>query len=206
MPDNPGFGSIDIPLFDWLKRQNLESVWWLWGTIGVLSLLSVNTLFCSIDSIIKKRRVTHWLLLISPQVIHTGFLFMLLAHLLGASGSYHGEAAVAEGSAVKLSGGDILAIKNIEIETDDSGYLSGWGVDIEYNHSGNFTESARISPNSPFIYKDLNIMVKDVQAYPEAALLQVSRDPGAVWALAGSILFTLGILTLIALRMKMEKT
>jgi len=50
-----------------------------------------------------------------------------------------------------------------------------------------------------------NINVKDLQAYPEAVLLQVSREPGAAWALAGGILFMVGILALIALKMKMER-
>jgi hypothetical protein len=51
-----------------------------------------------------------------------------------------------------------------------------------------------------------NINVKDLRAHPrEAILLQINREPGALWALTGGALFMVGIVTLILLRIKMEK-
>ncbi|MBI4825373.1 MAG: hypothetical protein HY807_02985 [Nitrospirae bacterium] len=205
MPSYPELSSIDIPLFKWLVQQPSGAVWWLWGAVGLLAILSVNTLFCSIESIIKKRKVTQWLLLVSPQIIHTGFIFILLAHLLGAVGSYHYNAAVAEGYQVKISEGELLRIKNIDIQLDPQGYVNDWSLDLEYLSGGRVIDEDRIAPNKPSLHNSLNIIAKDVQPYPKAALLQISKDPGAVWALAGGLLFITGILILIALRIKMEK-
>ena len=207
MPAQQEFETIhSTPMFEWLKIQPIAIIWWLWSLIGVLTLLTVNTLFCSVDSIIKKRKVTRWPLLISPQIIHIGFLFMLFAHLMSATGSYQKFAVAQEGSMFRISDDAVLKIKDINIQSDYNGYITDWKVDIEYLKQGNIFQTDTIVPNSPSVRMGFNINVKDLQAYPyEAILLQVSREPGAVWALAGSILFMVGIITLISLKIRMER-
>lgn len=204
MPSYPEFASIDIPLFQWLLKQPSGATWWLWGAVVLLAVLFLNTLFCSIDSIFKKRKVTQWLLLISPQIIHIGFIFMLIAHLLGALGSFHYKAVVGVGYQIKISDDELLRVKNINIQLDPQGYVNDWFLDVEYVSGGRVVDGDRIAPNSPSLHNSLNIIVNDVQPYPKAALLQISKDPGALWALAGGMLFMFGILILIVLRIKMD--
>jgi cytochrome c biogenesis protein ResB len=207
MPAHKEFEAIhSAPMFEWLKIQPVSITWWLWGAIGLLAFLAVNTLFCSVESIIKKRKVTQWLLLISPQIIHIGFLFMLLAHLLSAAGSYQNFTVAMEGNMFGISDDTVLKIKDINILLDHDGYINDWNVGIEYLRKGKESSAETIAPNHPSLLMGLNINVKDLQAYPyKAVLLQVSREPGAVWALAGSVLFMVGIMTLIALKIRMEK-
>ncbi len=207
MPSQKEFETIhSTPMFEWLKIQPIAITWWLWSLIGVLTLLTVNTLFCSVESIIKKRKVTRWPLLISPQIIHIGFLFMLFAHLMSATGSYQKFAVVQEGSMLRISDNVVLKVKDINIQSDHNGYITDWKVGIEYLKEGKELSADTILPNSPSLRTGFNINVKDLQAYPyEAVLLQVSREPGAVWALAGSVLFMVGIITLIALKIRMER-
>lgn len=206
MPAQKEFETIhSTPMFEWLKIQPISITWWLWGAIGVLSVLTVNTLFCSVESIIKKQKVTKWLLLISPQIIHIGFLFMLLAHLLSAAGSYQKFTVALEGNMFRISDNTVLKVKDINIQSDHSGNITDWKVGIEYLMEGKELLTDIIVPNSPSLRMGFNINVKDLQAYPKAVLLQVSREPGAVWALAGSIIFMVGIITLIALKIRMER-
>lgn len=206
MPGKQEFQTIhSAPMFAWLKDQPLHITWWLWGLIGTLSVLTFNTLFCSIESVVKKRKVTQWLLLISPQIIHIGFLFILLAHFLSATGAYQAFAAAQEGNMLRISDSTVLRIKDINIMTDRYGYISGWSVGVEYLEDGTMSQTDTISPNNPSTLMGFNINVKDLQTYPEAVLLQVSREPGALWALTGGIMFMIGILALIALKMKMER-
>jgi hypothetical protein len=207
MPSQKEFETIhSTPMFEWLKIQPIAITWWLWSLIGVLTLLTVNTLFCSVESIIKKQKVTRWLLLISPQIIHIGFLFMLFAHLMSAIGSYQKLAVAQEGSMLRISDNVVLKVKDINIQSDYNGYITDWKVGIEYLKEGKELSADTILPNSPSLRTGFNINVKDLQAYPyEAVLLQVSREPGAVWALAGSVLFMVGIITLIALKIRMER-
>jgi len=208
MPVHTEFQALHAtPLFKWIQMQPLNITWWLWGLIGILAALTVNTLLCSIESIISKRKVTQWLLLISPQIIHAGFLFVLLAHLLSGIGASQGMAAAGEGSVVKLSGEDtVLMVREINMHYDSYGYLTDWDVSVEYLSDGNVLHWDVIRPNQPSTRMGFNINVKDLRPYPvEAVLLQINREPGALWALIGGILFTLGIVTLILLKIRMEK-
>lgn len=208
MPGSQEFSGLhSTPLFEWIPEQPLSITWWLWGLIGVLTVMAVNTLFCSIESIVKKRNVTKWLLLISPQIIHAGALFILLAHLLSGMGASQKLAAAGEGSAVNLSGTDmVMKVKDIDIDLDYYGYITGWNVDVEYISEGEVLRSDNISPNDPSVHTGFNINVKDLRAYPhKIVLLQINRDPGAIWALAGGILFIAGTLLLIGLKIRAEK-
>jgi hypothetical protein len=207
MPGYKEFQELhSIPLFDWLQKQSANITWWLWALIGVLSALSVNTLFCSIESIVKKRKVTQWLLLISPQIIHIGFLFILLAHLLSAVGASQQIAAVREGSLLKITRDKILKVQDIDVKLDYYGYVADWKVKVEYFSDGKTVGKDTIMPNKSSDSMGVNIIVKNIRSHPNAAaLLQLNKEPGAVWALTGGILFMVGITTLIILRIRMER-
>jgi cytochrome c biogenesis protein ResB len=207
MPVREEFQSIhSAPFFQWLTEQPLSVTWWLWLSIAILVIIVINTIFCSIESVVKKRKATQWLLLISPQIIHIGFLFMLLAHFLTASGGSQQMSVAEEGSFIKLTEDNGMLIKDIDIQLSSSGYVNDWAVKIEYYLNNDMVKEDRIAPNSPSLYKGYNINLKDMRAYPsKMVLLQISREPGAVWALTGGILFTIGIVLLIALKIRMEK-
>ena len=125
---------------------------------------------------------------------------------MSATGSYQRFAVAQEGSMIRISDNVVLKVKDIIIQSDHNGYITDWKVVIEYLKEGKELLADTILPNSPSLRTGFNINVKDLQAYPyEAILLQVSREPGAVWALAGSIIFMVGIITLIALKIRMER-
>ena len=208
MPGSPEFQDIhSVPLFQWLRQQPAGVTWWLWGMIGVLAILAVNTLFCSAESLVTKQKISRFLLLISPQVIHAGFLFMLLAHLMSAAGASQELAAATEGSEVRISGDDtVVRVRDIDMDLDYYGYISGWKVDIEYMSGGKVLRSDTVRPNSPSVHMGYNINIKDLMAHPrKAVLLQINRDPGALWALTGGILFMAGIISLVILRIRTGK-
>ena len=193
------------PLFSWMIENSIDITWWLWGAIIILSLLTANTLLCSIESVIRRRRARQWLLIISPQVIHIGFLFMLLAHLLSSFGSFRGTALMNEGSAIPLPNGNELMLKEIKTDIDPSGYVKNWSAGIQYYRDGKFITDDVIQPNSPSLLDGLGVYIKNVQM--EAApvvLIEVTKEPGALWALVGGILFLTGMIALLVLRIKRE--
>lgn len=208
MPGRQEFQALhSMPLFSWIQKHNLEITWWLWASVVISALLAVNTLFCSIQSIIKKRKVTQWLLLISPQIIHIGFLFILLAHVLSGISSSQRLAVAKEGSLLKISGENtVLKVNDINIHLDYYGYVSDWNVSVEYLSDGKSLQKDIIRPNDPSVLMGFNINVKDLRPFPqEMILLQLNREPGALWALIGGILFMVGIITLIILKIKIER-
>jgi hypothetical protein len=206
MPAEEAFQSVhSMPLLNWMEKQPLETTWWLWGSILLMCALAANTLFCSIDSVVKKRRVTQWLLLISPQIIHIGFLFMLLAHLFSSIGGYKTFEVAAEGRSFTMPDNSELEIKQIHISFDPYGYLADWRVDVGYLLNGRTTGEDSLMPNKPVFRKGVGVYVRDLRAFPyKMILLEISREPGAVWALIGGILFMIGTFTLLLLKIKRE--
>jgi hypothetical protein len=206
MPVREEFQALHtMPLFPWMMGNSFSITWWLWSSIGVLSLLTANTLLCSIESVIKKKGARHWLLVISPQVVHAGFLFILLAHLLSSSGGFRGVTFAGEGSAIQVPNGLTVVFDKIHTEIDPSGYLTNWSADVRYFSKGRQIASDVILPNSPSFQDGYGIYIKTVKMEPfPSALIEVSREPGALWALIGGILFLVGITTLLVFKIRRE--
>lgn len=207
MPVHEEFRALHtVPLFQWMTENSPGITWWLWAALGVISLLTANTLLCSIESVVKKKSARQWLLVISPQVVHIGFLFILLAHLLSGYSSFRGTAVVYENSGLRLPNGNSVIFKKIDADMDPRGYMKDWSADIEYYKDGRFFRADRISPNNPSLQDDFGVYIKNVQFQPyPAAMIEVSREPGAVWALIGGILFMLGMTTLLLFKIKKEE-
>lgn len=207
MPMREEFQALHtIPLFPWLEEAPLSITWWLWAAIGVLCLLTANTLLCSVESVIKKRGARHWLLILSPQVIHAGFLFILLAHLLSSAGGFRGMTVAGKGAALGLPNGLTIRIEEINAVVGQQGYIDDWSVGVKYYNQDREVGSDVIRPNAPSFYEGLGVYVKTVQMMPApSAVMEVSREPGAVWALAGGILFLVGMTTLLMLKISREE-
>jgi len=207
MPLHEEFQGLQtISVFQWLSQNPSSLTWWLWGSIGLISILTANTIFCSFDSLIRKRSARQWLLVISPQVIHAGFLFILLAHLMSAYGSFKGTAVVYNGSVLDLQNGASAVFERISAGIGPQGYIESWSVAVRYYREGKELSHDVIGPNSPSFEGGLGIYVKNVQVEPyPAALIEVSREPGALWALLGGILFLLGMTTLLLLKARREE-
>ena len=207
MPANEKFLALHTaPLFQWMTESPPGMTWWLWAAIGVLSLLTANTLLCSIESVVKKKSARQWMLVIAPQVAHIGFLFILLAHLVSGYGSFKGTAVAYENAGLRLPNGNEVLFRKIDVAMDPAGYMKDWAVYIEYFKDGRSLGSDRILPNSPSFQDGLGIFIKNIrfQPYP-VAMIEVCKEPGAVWALIGGILFMAGMMTLLFYKIKKEE-
>ena len=193
-------------LFRWVEKSavpNLASAWWFFAALAGLVLLTINTLVCSIQAVRGKWTRTDFLLRISPQVIHIGFLFILLAHLLGAGWGYRLAGTIPQGSYANLPEGRQLFVRTVSPVFDESGYLSDWSAAISLVENGESVKDGVLGPNQPLFYKGVGIYLKSLanEGMP-AAFLMVNKDPGAPWALLGSVLFMLGSITLLVLKWK----
>lgn len=207
MPNHEEFLALHTTaLFVWMQEVPISITWWLWGCIGLLGLLAANTLVCSIESIIRKREARQWLLIISPQIMHIGFLFILLAHFLSSSGSFKGITYAYQGSVFQLPNTLEVRFKSVSADVDASGYVKDWAADIEYFKDGKTLSEDRILPNSPSFKEGIGIYIKTVKVSPfPVAMIEVSREPGALWALVGGILFMAGMAILLFFRVRLEE-
>ena len=190
----------DLALFAWLRGAPLAQSWWLWGTIALLAILALNTVLCSIESLRLKYQRGAFLRLIAPQVMHLGFLFIVLAHLVSAYGSFKGAAAVMEGETIGFPCGGRLQVANIQAEPGPMGMPSGYSAAVTMWEEGG-VRTATVRPNHPAFYRGFGIYLKQVELFPvRGAFIEVHREPGAGLALAGALLFTVGNVVLLFVR------
>lgn len=190
----------NMPLFAWLLETPVLTSWWLWLTIALLALLVLSTVVCSIESLRNKYGRTNFFTLIAPQVMHLGFLFIVLAHLFSAYGGFKQVMQVYEGSAIGFPDGERVQVATITASAGPMGMMTDFGAELRYGASGN-EKSQTIRPNEPLFHKGVGIYIKDVEMYPErTALVEIHREPGAGIAVAGALLFTLGNVVLLAMR------
>jgi len=191
-------------LFDWVENVAFRSPWqtaWFFAALAGLVLLTINTLVCSWLSIKGKWSRQDLLLRLSPQIIHLGFLFILLAHLLGAGWGYRLSGTLPEGASAALPEDRAIYVRNISADVDGNGYLTDWSAAIYVMEKGVRVKVGLLGPNQPLFYKGVGFYLKSLsnEGRPMAHLM-VNKDPGAIWALIGSVLFMLGSVTLLVLK------
>lgn len=189
-----------VPLLIWLREVPLSASWWLWLTIALLAVLVINTLACSFETLRLRWGRAGLLPLIAPQLIHVGFLLIVLAHLLSAYGGGMQQFEVAEGMIAQLPDGSRFGVASLTVAMSPMGMPTGFSSELVPNLN-NPAERVVISPNNPWFSGGYGVYIKHAEAFPyKRALFEVHREPGAGMALAGAILFTGGNLILLYLR------
>lgn len=190
----------EMALLKWLQETSVGTSWWLWVTIGLLALLALNTVLCSIESLRAKWQRGNFLVRIAPQVMHLGFLFIVLAHLFSAAGSEKGAVEVMEGHAIEFPDGSRVQFGNFRGNVGQMGMLTDFSADVVITANG-AEKVHTISPNHPAFHNGYGVYLKDLGLEPvKAALVEIHREPGAGMALAGAFLFTVGNVVLLAVR------
>jgi cytochrome c biogenesis protein ResB len=196
----------DDILFRWVRHTaagSLRHTWWFFAAFAGLVLLAINTLLCSLQAFKGKWSRPDLLLRISPQVIHAGFLFILLAHLLGAGFGFKLSGMVPEGAYASLPGDLALRLHRIDVRTDGDGHVREWAADVSVYEHNRPVKRGALGPNAPLFYGGTGIYLQSLNFdRGPAAVLVVAKDPGAAWALAGGVLFMLGSITLLMLKWK----
>ena len=196
----------DQILLRWMEgtaSDNLWYTWWFFAALAALALLTVNTLACSIQAVMGRWSRADFLLRISPQIVHLGFLLILLAHLLGAGWGYKLSGFMSEGAYALLPEGRALSLKEIRVQADARGYPTDWAAEVDLFENDVRVATGTLGPNKPLFYNGVGIYLKslDYERGP-AALMVIARDPGAIWALAGGMLFMLGSAMILVLKWK----
>ncbi|GAB4487656.1 MAG: cytochrome c biogenesis protein ResB [Thermodesulfovibrionales bacterium] len=206
MPLKPEFKLLYTePLLPWMKAFPVGLTWWLWASFGVAALLTANTIVCSIESLVRKREARQWLLIISPQIVHLGFLFILLAHLMSSYGSLKATAIAYQGSMLRLSGDSAVVFQNLRADFDRTGYVRDWSADVAFVKNNVIVRTDTIAPNKPSFIDGLGIYIQTVRPdVMPVAMVEVSKEPGAVWALIGAVFFLVGMTALLVLKIRRE--
>jgi ResB-like family protein len=195
----------EVALFTWLREVPAAESWWLWLAVGLLALLALNTVLCSWESLRAKWQRGSFLVRIAPQVMHLGFILIVLAHLQSAIGGYKETIQVTEGFSITFPDRSTVQFVALDASYGKMGMPTAMSATVRYQAAGT-VQTAAISPNHPLFYQGHGIYLKDVGLVPyRAALVEVHKEPGAGVALAGALLFTVANLVLLAKRRGRER-
>jgi len=195
-----------MPLFSWLSQAPFAVSWWLWLSMALLFLLAVNTVLCSASTVTARLGRAGLLPLLAPQMMHAGFLLIIIAHLLSSTGGFKEQVVAVEGTMIRLPDGRPFAVDSIGIATSPAGMPTAISSELA---TGEDAAPGRvsISPNHPWLSGGYGVYIKQAEAYPyPRALLEIHREPGAAMALAGALLFAAGNLLLLYLRSNARET
>lgn len=194
-----------MPLLVWLREVPPAASWWLWLTILLLALLVLNTILCSSETLWARWGRAGLMPLLAPQLIHIGFLLIVLAHLQSAYGGYMQQVEVVGGVMAQLPDGRQFGIADISVSMSPMGMPTGFSSEL-VTDLNNPAERFTISPNHPWFSGGYGVYIKQAEAYPnKRALLEIHREPGAALALTGAIVFTVGNVLLLFLRSRSKE-
>ena len=178
----------DMPLFRWLVEQNgnLNKIYWIYLLIGLMLLLWINTIVCSIDAIIKKTTWKGLVRVLSPQVLHFAILFVLVGYCVSASTGYKKDITMDMIDLQTIEGFE-LKINNIEFFTNPGENSPRWRVYLNINGNESVLELGR-----PTFYNGVGFFAKSAQQRKMKAIIGLIYDPGVIWQLIGSITFVIG--------------
>lgn len=197
LPSNLAFfsGIDDAPLFRWLaEAKGYGTTWWIYLFIGGLAVFAVNTMICTGEALLLRLGRTNLIARLSPQVMHIGVLFVMLGHMLTASLGVKLDVDLAKGGTKPVSDTASLALEDVRVQEDENGYAVGWDATLRWIEKGRDAGPLSLRPVHPLSVGGYRIFSKsvNVDARGSSALIRVSRDPGAAWALFGGVLMCLG--------------
>ncbi|RMG69247.1 MAG: hypothetical protein D6710_09195, partial [Nitrospirae bacterium] len=196
------FSGIDeTPLFRWLKEaDNLKLTWWIYGMIVLIGLLAINTIFCTVEGLLKRLSMKNLLLKLSPQIIHIGVLLIMLGHLLTASIGIKEDVFLKKGEEASIGRGVRIVLQDVSVVTDEEGYDIDWTSRVKVV-SGSITDEIALKPSRPVYRAGFGFFVQAATRDEEeiSSLIRVIDDPGVLWAmLGGGLVVISGVMFLIA--------
>lgn len=175
-------GIDEEPLFKWLREnQVIVRTWWIYGLILALALIALNTIFCTVEALLKRVRGRNLIRKLMPQLMHIGVLFVMLGHLITASSSYRTEVDIKKGDFLSLPDGTKVQVLSVKEVLDEEGFPIDWVVTLK-TPSGELESG----PLRPVKVGPFTILAQ--AAEEDTAVVRVVKDPGAIWALLGGVL------------------
>ena len=197
LPNNLAFfsGIDDARLFQWLaEAKDYGTTWWIYAMILGFGLFALNTIICTADVLLFRLGRRALIAKLSPQVMHLGVLFAMLGHLLTASLGVKLDVDLRTGEQKAVSRTAAIALEDVRVQEDGNGYTVEWEAKVRWVENGKTSEARSLRPVHPVYFGIYGLYSKSVNVDKDgsSALVRVSRDPGAPWALLGGILLSLG--------------
>ena len=204
-----------LALWNWLRTYGLGELghtWWLILALGTIALLALNTLACTcqrLGSMLRGRRqkTLEWWLRMSPQVMHIGFVVVLVGELVSfGSGVEVANLILRKGFEARLPGGERICLLHL-----DPGFYQGRRLKAFVGQAINPLATIEILPDnapatvvhiglcSPGNWGPYSLHIKRfgprnrTSSSPSYVNLVVRTDPGVEIFFVGMGIFWLGV-------------
>jgi hypothetical protein len=186
---------------DDLRAFFVEPSWahlWLYALVPVMSLYALNTFLGTVDEVMTKWEAG----LRSPRayaatLLHVGFLFALLAHLVGGVLNEEGRPVMIGGTFVALGEGRAARVVSLELPRLPTGALEQAYATLEVRDADGSTHTELVSYNAPLsrgLGSELFILAKQGNPAQPMVMLRHRHAPGNPIALVGALLMAAGTL------------
>ena len=181
-------GINDMPLFSWLSINNIDfdKFIWIYLLMGLMLLLWICTLICSLDAIIKRTNRRQLLRILSPQILHIAILFVLTGYAVSASTGYKLDVPMKINDAQEVKGFD-LKVDNLEFFTNPGESSTRWRVHLKIDN-----ELHKLEVGQPSFYNSVGFFVKSAQQKKMSTIIGLIYDPGVIWEMIGAVMFIVG--------------
>jgi cytochrome c biogenesis factor len=181
-------GINDMPLLKWLSLNSsyLDKLFWIYFLIGLMLLLWIGIVICSLDTMIKRTTRRDIIKVLSPQVLHIAIVLVLLGHGISASAGYKQDVPMDKGDTHKIKGYE-LKVDNIEFFKNPGENSTRWRVYLKINNDVHVLELGK-----PAFYEGVGFFAKSAQQKKMKAVIGLIYDPGVLWEVIGAVTFVIG--------------
>ena len=181
-------GINDMPLLNWLAENNtaLDKLYWIYALVGIILLLWIITLVCSLDAIIKRTTWRSAVRVLSPQVLHIAVLLVVLGHGISAVTGYKHDVPMNTSETIQARGFD-MKISSMEFFKNPGENSTRWRAHLEIDDKPHVLEVGQ-----PVFYKNVGFFAKSAQKKKQTAIIGLVYDPGVLWEIIGAVVFVIG--------------
>jgi len=179
-------GTIDLEIFFyWLSGtglNNLAASWWIFLLLALLFLFAVNTIVCTVDSVIfmlkhrqgaaraRSRKIL-------SQAIHLGFIIGLLGHLVsGTSGFRTMNNRIFEGDSIPVPQSNELSLRlnKLDVAFTDNGSMLRMDAYLSLLRDRKVVRDKVVKLNQPLLYQGNAVYITHHGKAPEGMKFKLS--------------------------------
>ena len=181
-------GINDMPLLKWLSMNNdsLDKLLWIYILTGLMMLLWISSLICSLDAIIKRTAWKGLIKVLSPQVLHLSIIFVLLGHGISAVTGYKQDVPMKINETYETKGFN-MKISDMKFFKNPGENSTRWRVHLEINNDMHVLELGK-----PAFYNGVGFFAESAQEKKQKAIIGLIYDPGVLWEIIGAVTFVIG--------------
>jgi len=181
------FGGIDLEVFFfWLFDTGISNValsWWIFALLALLSLLTLNTVACLIDSlaviVVRRRKGRVIARRLLSQAVHLGFVVVLIGHLVSsATGFKTTNNRLVEGTNIAMPGdqGLSLRLNRLDVSYSEDGGMARMDAALSLMRDGRVIKEKIVRLNEPLLYRGNAVYITHHGEIPQGIRLRVSGN------------------------------